>query len=305
MKAITAIGLFFSIVICTYAQQVKTNEISGMYLGQKTPRTTPEIFAPGIISTQANEGCSSFSNDGNLLLFTRLRAPLSGILIMEQADGLWTKPKLAPFSAGEYDWDFMLSPDDKKVFIASGRPIEEGGEPQKNYRIWISEKTNNGWSEAKLLPYPVNSGEHDSYPTLNSKNTLYFFSERKGGMGKGDIYKSELADGQYKKVELLGPPISTEYFEVDPFIARDDSYLITCSNKPGGFGGFDIYISFPTDEGFWTKPVNLGPEINSESDEYIPNVTPDGKYFFFTSAKSGDRKIYWVDAKILYNFIDN
>ena len=114
-----------------------------------------------------------------------------------------------------------------------------------------------------------------------------------------------MVNGQYEHVELLDMPISTYYYEVDPFIAPDESYLIICSNKSGGFGSFDIYISFPNAEGFWTEPINMGDKINSKFTEYIPSVTPDNKYFFFTSNKSGNREIYWVDAKIIDSFRKN
>ena len=138
--------------------------LKGSYLGQTPPGETPEVFAPGIISTDANEGCSSFSRDGKLYLFARAGSTLNGILMMQQNNGIWSQPKLAPFSAGEYDWDFMLAPNSKSVFISSGRPLSKDGLPEKEYRIWISKQIEQEWAEPRLLPFPVNSGEHDSYP---------------------------------------------------------------------------------------------------------------------------------------------
>ncbi len=273
--------------------------LKGPYLGQKPPGVTPEVFAPGIISTDANEGCCCFSKDGQLFLFARAGSSLPGILMMEQIDGTWTKPRLASFSAGKYDWDFMLSPDSKTVFVSSGRPLKKGGLPQKDYRIWISEQIKNGWSEPRLLPFPVNTGEHDSYPSVTEDGTLYFFSARKGGIGERNIYKSLRINKKYPKVEILGSPINTKHQELDPFIAPDESYLIFCSGKPGGFGKADIYISFRKRDGSWMEPVNMGDKINSSYSEYIPYLTLDGKYFFFTSNKPGNREIYWVDAKVI------
>ena len=77
------------------------------YLGQQPPGKTPEVFAPGIISTGATEGAASFSTDGLLYLFARARSSQEGIFIMEQINGVWSKPRLAPFSAGRHDWDFI------------------------------------------------------------------------------------------------------------------------------------------------------------------------------------------------------
>ena len=95
---------------------------------------------------------------------------------------------------------------------------------------------------------------------------------------------------------------NTEAHEWDPFIAPDESYLIFCSTKPGGFGGDDFYISFKDSNNKWSEPVNLGELINSPASDNRPYVTNDGKYFFYTSSKRGNRDIYWVDARFLDQF---
>jgi len=279
-----------------FAQASDFPVLKGPYLGQKPPGMTPDVFAPGIISTQATEGGSSFSPDGQLYLFARARSDQDGILMMEQIGGVWSKPRLAPFSAGKHDWDFMLSPDGKTVFVASARPLHKGESPTEDYQIWVSERTDKGWSEPWLLPPPVYSGQHDSYPSVTEDATLYFFSNRDGGFGRGDIYKSTKQDDGYTEVVNEGPPVNTEYHEVDPYIAPDESYLIFCSDRPGGYGKADIYVTFRKADGTWSSPVNMGDRVNSPHQEYIPYVTPDGTYFFFTTNKTGNRDIYWVDA---------
>jgi Tol biopolymer transport system component len=82
-------------------------------------------------------------------------------------------------------------------------------------------------------------------------------------------------------------------------LAPDESYLIFCSDRAGGYGKDDMYIVLARQDGRWTTPLNMGSLVNSPHEEYIPYVTPDGKYFFFTSNKSGDRDIYWMDARII------
>ena len=280
-------------------KEVDVSILKGSYLGQTPPGMIPEIFAPGIISTEAAEGCSYFSKDGSLFLFVRARSDQDGIFIMEQKEGVWSKPRLASFSAGRYDWDFTLAPDGKTVLVSSGRPIQKGESQVKDYYIWMTERIGAVWSEPKLLPSPVNTGHHDSYPCVTEDGTLYFFSRRDGGMGLGDIYKSRKTNGQYTKVENLGAPVNTENHEVDPFVVPDASCMIFSSNRPGGYGKDDLYITFRKKDGSWTEPVNMGDKINSPFLEYIPSISPDGKYFFFTTNKSGNRDIYWVDAKII------
>lgn len=85
-------------------------------------------------------------------------------------------------------------------------------------------------------------------------------------------------------------------------MAADESYLIFCSTKPGGYGRDDFYISFRNEKGSWSKPVNMGEKINSPGSDNRPYITPDGKFFFFTSMKRGNRDIYWVDAEIIAEF---
>ena len=75
--------------------------------------------------------------------------------------------------------------------------------------------------------------------------------------------------------------------------------MVYCSTMPGSFGEDDIYVTFKQSDGSWSKPVNMGDKINSEKAENRPYVSPDGKYFFYTSTKRGNRDIYWVDVKII------
>jgi Tol biopolymer transport system component len=235
-------------------------------------------------------------SDGTVFLFSRRG---KGILITELEDHGWTAPRQAPFAMEGHDGDFIIAPDGRTIFFASGRPVSQGGEPLKDHNIWRTERTTSGWTKPELLGSAVNTDAHESYPSLSNAWTLYYFGRGAGGLGQSDIYRAELVDGKYEQIHNLGGMINTEHHEVDPFIAPDESYLIFASDRPGGYGSDDFYISFRGPDGKWMPPMNMGDTINSPHTEYIVNVTPDGKYLFFTSDKSGNRDIYWVDAKIL------
>jgi hypothetical protein len=171
------IMLPFSILLMSglfWDSKVKNEQTicKGPYLGQKPPGLIPQIFAPGIISTDAAEGCSYFSTDQRLFIFVRGGSDQNGIFIMEQRDDLWSKPRLASFSAGTYDWDFTFAPDDKTVIVSSGRPIREGGSQVRDYYLWKTERTGDVWSKPMLLPPPVNTGQHDSYPCVTEDGTV-------------------------------------------------------------------------------------------------------------------------------------
>jgi Tol biopolymer transport system component len=149
------------------------------------------------------------------------------------------------------------------------------------------ERTPNGsWSKPKNLGAPVNSEGAEWYPTLTRDGTIYFGSDRAGGKGRTDIYRSRLVNGKYAEPENLGDVINTQFNEFEPYISPDESFLIfMAGGRTEGRGGFDLYLSYNRN-GAWTKPVNLGDKINSAGNEYSPMISPDGKYFFWTSARS-------------------
>jgi len=90
--------------------------------------------------------------------------------------------------------------------------------------------------------------------------------------------------------------------EYNSFVAPDDSYLIfTSIRAEDNYGEGDLYICFHKQDGTWTRAINMGPEINSFARDYCPSVSPDGKYFFFSSRKYGTEDIFWVDAAIIHH----
>ena len=102
--------------------------------------------------------------------------------------------------------------------------------------------------------------------------------------------------------ENLGRRINTESREYDPFIAPDESYLIFASERPGGLGAADLYISFREAGGAWGDPKNMGTAVNSSAADYTPMLSPDGKYLFFTSSRQAQDDIYWIDARVIDTF---
>ena len=147
------------------------------------------------------------------------------------------------------------------------------------------EKTGKSWSAPRNLGPPVNSSGDEWYPTIALDGTIYFGSDREGGKGRTDIYRSRLVDGKYLAPENLGENVNTQFDEFEPYISPDQSYLIFMAARPDGLGGPDLYISYQQN-GRWTKAVNLGDKVNSKGAEYSPIVSPDGKYFFWSSTRS-------------------
>jgi hypothetical protein len=161
------------------------------------------------------------------------------------------------------------------------------------------EKTADGWSDAKMLGPSINSDTYyENYPSVTNDGTVYYMRGRSDGSDAG-LYRSRLKDGKYAVAEKLGAVINRDSSAADPYIAPDESYLIYCLEIAGGFGGYDLYVTFRKKDGSWTEPANLGRDVNSSTLDARPYVTPDGKFLFYYSDKTGNGDIYWVDAKII------
>jgi Tol biopolymer transport system component len=249
------------------------------------PLIEPAIFAEGIVSTGDFDSHPAFTPDGNMLYFVRSTPTFNlwTILVSRFEKGKWGTPEVAPFSGQYSDADPFITPDGLFFYFISNRPV--AGKPKPDLDIWVMDKTATGWSEPKNVGPPINSSGSEWYPTVARNGTIYFGSDREGGKGRTDIYRSRHVNGKYTEAENLGDPINTQFNEFEPFIAPDESYLfLMAGGRADGRGGFDLYISYNRD-GAWTKPVNLGDKINSSGNEYSPAISPDGKYFFWTSTR--------------------
>ena len=280
--------------------------LTGPYLGQLPPGETPGIFALGIVCTGKYVLNAAFSPDHKEFFYATLDADRNyTILQMREVEGRWTRPRIAPFSGTHSEADPFIAPDGRRLFFPSNRPLSSGGEPVEDYNIWVVERTGEGWGGARPLEPPVNlPGSMEIYPTLTRDGTLYFSSDREGGRGGSDIYRSRWEQGGgFGEPENLGRTINTQDREFDAFIAADESFLIfSAYGRSDGLGQSDLYISFRQGDRRWSKPVNLGDPINSRQSEFTPIVTPDGKYFFFTSTRLGQGDIYWVEAAVLEKY---
>ncbi len=150
--------------------------------------------------------------------------------------------------------------------------------------IYIAQKKGDDWGKPFDLSPPVNTSGWESQPSISADGkTLYFVSNRKGGYGGYDIWKSTLTDKGWGEPENLGPNINTSFDEQSPFIHPDDSTFYFCSNGWPGLGGKDLFVSRLSKDGKWQKPENLGYPINSNGDENGLSLTATGNYAFFSS----------------------
>ena len=244
----------------------------------------PSIFQPGVISTEREEYHITFTPDGRTAYWAVGDEffPISReatIVYSTRVRGEWTEPQVASFSGVYPDIDPFISPDGSKLYFSSIRPVE--GQERADADLWVVNWEGSGWGEPQHLGPAVNSLADDLYPSVDENGVLYFGSDRAGGFGGWDVYRSTPVGGEYPAAENLGAAINSAEWEFNPYITPDGQTLIfTGLNQPDGFGLGDLYASVQK-RGEWQPRNNLGARVNSELDEYHPSLSPDGKVLFF------------------------
>lgn len=330
MKKITIFT--FSIILIFGCSSPSKNEVAnfpilnGKYLGQTEPGNTPEIFAPNIISTGMSEINAVFSPDFKEFYYS-IRMPNGQLVIMVlKNDGSkWTQPEVAPFSGDYPDADPFITYDGNRLYFISKRPIDSTLVAKSDWDIWRVKKNNDQWSKPERLSSEINSETDETYPSLTQEGKLYFSSARIGNNNKDIFYAESTKDGFNNPVRLND--IVNSHWEGDIFISSKEDYMIFASY--GRDAGSGLYITFNQD-GQWSLPQRMSEEINVTGREFCPIVSPDGKYFFYTSNQSvesndkpekltykiikddfiqsynypqmGKTDIYWVDIEIIEEY---
>lgn len=242
----------------------------------------PEIIGEGAISTPDDEFGGSLSADGTTIYFDVTVPPhyLYVLCASHLVNGQWQKPEVLPFSGSYRDSDPVLTPDGNTMLFASDRP--RNGVESHSFYIWSVRRTAKGWADLHALDGPVNSEGSQVFASMANNGNLYFTSDRHPG--RFGIFRSRLVDGKYQDAEDLGPILNEDgVYSLEALISPDESYLLIGSfGRQPSSGNSDLYISY-NQSGDWTKPVNLGPVINTAAREYSPRISPDGKWFIFTS----------------------
>lgn len=152
--------------------------------------------------------------------------------------------------------------------------------------FFSSKNTAKGFSKAVLLSDSINGANKKGSMSFSTDlQTLYFAAEYPiTGYGRYDIYKSNKVDNRWSAPKNLGSNINTDFWDSAPSITSDGNTLYFSSNRPGGFGGIDLYVCYKNEKGYWEEAVNMGPEINTTADEQTPFIHKDGKTLYFSSS---------------------
>jgi tetratricopeptide (TPR) repeat protein len=151
--------------------------------------------------------------------------------------------------------------------------------------FYISFYSDNIWQKAINAGPPLNTRQNEGAQTLSSNGNYMYFTacDRPGGLGSCDLYFSAFIDGNWSEPSNLKSPVNTSSWESQPSVSADGNLLFFSSNRPGGFGGKDLWFSRMNSNHTFANPVNLGKTINTDGDEMSPFIHFDGKSLYFAS----------------------
>ncbi len=298
-----------------------------LYFGQTPPESVPQLFAPGIVGTGMYTRDFTMTPDGREIYFCVIlgQYKLSHIVGCRFANGRWSAPFVVPGldQPGVLYIEPHISPDGKKFFFASNRPVAGKKFSERDEDIWVMERQGDGWGEPRNLGALVNTPGGEFFPTTTVDGTLYFTGPDSDGKGEA-IYRSRCVDGKYAVPEKLPPQINAGKARYNAFFSPDGRLaIVPIWGRPDSLGGCDYYVVFHNEDDSWSEPVNLGAAVNTASDEHSASLSADGKYLFFMSARmpaaeqmparltydyiaglhrqapNGNPAIYWVDAAFI------
>jgi hypothetical protein len=277
-----------------YAQESPTIQVSD----------SAKIFGKGTISTGDFVFNPSFTPDGKTVFFSKATTNFGYIVIFysTKKGGTWSDPRAVNFTGVYRDADPFISADGKHLYFTSDRPVN--GKPFKDFDFhcfYVELNGNIVSSKPVLLDLPQTANMKPAYFSFANNGSVYFFSI--DNTGHGGIFMSEFKNGNYL------PPVGlsfndTKYFDFDPVVAGDESFIIFTSKDRKGFGGDDLWISFKR-AGSWTEPVNMGSKINTKGNEAAPSLSRDKKTLYFSSFKEEMDRPQYKDGKITTRAIMN
>ncbi|WP_269004241.1 OmpA family protein [Aquirufa ecclesiirivi] len=218
----------------------------------------------------------------------------------ERIGDVWSTAKRMPdvLNRDQYNTILSISPDGQTILLKGA--YVQGVYETRGFSM--SKKTLNSWSIPEKLDIPdyekLSRGKNEyAYLTMDGKALLLAFSEKKNS-DRDDLYVSFLNDGKWTEPKNLGRSINTDFSETTPFLAADGKTLYFSSDRPGGQGSQDIYMSKRLDNSWtnWRTPINLGGPINTEEYDAYYSLSAKGDFAYFLSSKSslGKKDIFRI-----------
>ncbi len=197
------------------------------------------------------------------------------------------EPLGPPINSNYPEYVPLIAADQSFLIFTSQRPLKEEEERLTNGKysedVFISFLKDGKYGVPERMEYGINTLGNDAGAGISADgNTLIIFRSDSGSKN-GNLFKTLRQGNGWTKPEILSAEINSPFLETSACPGADGSVLYFSSNRPGGFGGLDIYKTILMGNGEWSLPLNLGPEINTIYDDDSPFIHPDGKTLYFSS----------------------
>ena len=197
-----------------------------------------------------------------------------------------------PVNTPQSEFNPVVSGDGKTMVFTAEKKFYTG--------VFMSKKEEGNWSPPiNLLPQLGIDGDCETTSISHDGTELYLYREDEL---VGNLYVSHFRNDEWSNIKKLGENITTKYWESHASISADGQKLYFTSNREGGFGELDIYVSERKDNGTWGKAENLGASVNTQWREDTPFITADGQKLFFSS--EGHRNMGGYDLFVSHKTSD-
>ena len=258
-----------------------------------------ELIGPGTVSTGLQETSVAMTRDGETLYFMRsdFGEKDDTILVSHRQDGHWSRPEVASFSGQWHDSEPALSPDGKRLYFVSNRPVQPGEAPIRaemsgqhfaGTNLWHVEREPDGhWGQPVHVDGALNDGDMIYNPSIAANGDIWFSAHRKDSGNAYQIYVARRTASGYaapQRVQLG----DIMHNRMDPAIDPQERFLVFAGNEGDALGSADLYIAFSQPDGSWSRPEHLPAGINSASLENAPSLGPHFGELFVSSNRRGD-----------------
>ena len=243
----------------------------------------PRLFAAA--SSPDPEFAFTFDAATGTAYFDRMTADRSALAIQQlRWDGAaWSPAEIAPWSGTYRDIDPFVTPDGRRLYFSSNRPLE-GTEPRGDFDLWYLERTATGWAAPRHVDAPLNDERSIGFVSAARDGTIYFDAHRDGVR---ELYQARAVGDGFAAPTVLVLPPAPGLERSNPLIAPDASFLIFVEDTLDHRGGADLWVTRRQADGSWGPSAPLVGGVNSPQSEFAPGLSPDGRYLFFTSERPG------------------
>ena len=275
---------------------------TGEYFSLEKPQSEPILFAKGLMDPEVHHYHSSpkFNSDLSEMYFSVYLSydDPQRTFVSKKKGNKWTKPELLEldnYNAGRP----VLSPNDNKLFFYSNRPDKVGDSSLRTSRIWYLEKEGNVFGEPKLLQLDSNLGI-SFYPDHFASDDTFYFSIKVSPRDY-DMYQCKIKDDKPVELKRMNEPLSLEgKIENGSVTSPDNTILVFQAYDRNGDEKLILLACRLLQNGEWGEPKPLSKKINQVGARFA-SFSPDGKYFLYTSTKSGVEEIYWISSKYIFD----